>query len=490
VAAIAVVVVGQPTAAGAGATASVRPLDWPSYGHDALHSFDGQTRLTPASAHTLRLAWRFHTGDAVTATPTVAGWTVYAGSWDGYFYAVDLRTGRLRWKYRLQAQPAVIPYPGQNPRPDDSDGGLVTSSAWFEPADAGHPDLVIFGGGYTLYALDARTGALFWEHDYTGQPDLPPDPVHDGARIFSSPVVADGKVFIGVSVDGAVGYRGYIVAADLLTGDPVWELQTDADAQGQVLNDGCGDVWSSGTVLQSMGAVVFSTADCRSTDAAPMSESILALSMADGQVLWSSKPQRVDPGCDFDFGASVNAGLNSAGQPTFLGVGGKDGTYYSIDPTTGALVWSTNVVFGGSSGGFIGTTAYDGHHVYGSTALGELGSSPCEPGNPRDKAIEEPSVHAFDAATGAVVFQERLGQSFGPTTVAGGMTFTGLALDPVVEVRLARTGRLIHTIRLRAPCWSGIATAGNAIVFGTGSSEQGTDAGILAYTPYGQPPRP
>ena len=31
-------------------------------------------------------------GDAVTATPTVVGGTVYVGSWDGNFYALDLKT--------------------------------------------------------------------------------------------------------------------------------------------------------------------------------------------------------------------------------------------------------------------------------------------------------------------------------------------------------------------------------------------------------------
>ncbi len=465
-------------------------MDWPSYGYDAQHSFDGQTRLTPARAKALRLAWMFPTGDAVTATPTVVGWTVYVGSWDGYFYAVSLATGRLRWKFQLKSQPAVVPYPGQNPRPNDSDGGIVTSSAWFEPADASHPDLVIFGGGYTLYALDPRDGVPFWEHDYTGRPDLPPDPIHDGTRIFSSPVVSDGKVFFGVSVDGRVGYRGYVVSADLLTGNPVWELQTDADSQGVLLNDGCGNVWSSGTLLPSMGAVVFSTADCQSGNTAPLSEAILALSTADGHVLWSSKPQRTDPGCDFDFGATVNAGLDGAGQPVFLGVGGKDGTYYSLDPSTGALRWSTNVVFGGAAGGFIGTTAYDGAHVYGSTALGDFGGPLCDPSDPRDQPVEEPSVHAFDAASGAVLWQGRKGQSFGPTTVAGGMTFNGLAIASTLEIRSAATGMIIHRIKLRSPCWSGIATAGNAIVFGTGSSFQASQTGIMVYTPGGVRPTP
>ncbi len=188
----------------------------------------------------LAIAWQFPTGDAVTATPTVVDGTVYAGSWDGWFYAVDLETGKLRWKYQLQAQDAVTPYPGQTPRDGTSDGGLVTSSAWFEPRAAhatgrtgpARPDLVIFAGGYTLYALDAHTGALYWKHDYTGRPDQPPDPNHDGTRIFSSPVVVGGSVLFGVDTDGERASRGYAVGASLATGDPLWEYQTDVDTAG------------------------------------------------------------------------------------------------------------------------------------------------------------------------------------------------------------------------------------------------------------------
>ena len=72
---------------------SVSPWDWPGYGHDAQHTFHGRTTLTQSSVRTLQQAWFFPTGDAVTATPTVVGDTVYVGSWDDYFYAVNLRDG-------------------------------------------------------------------------------------------------------------------------------------------------------------------------------------------------------------------------------------------------------------------------------------------------------------------------------------------------------------------------------------------------------------
>ena len=187
------------------------PWDWPTYGHDAQHTFAGRTTLTEETVPSLAVAWFFRTGDAVTATPTVVDGTVYVGSWDDNFYALDLETGKVRWKYRLSDQNAVTPYPGQHHRPISSDGGLVTSSAWYQPGDGHRPDLVIFGGGYTLYALNASTGALYWRHDYTGRPGHRPDPNSDGTRIFSSPVVVGDKVLFGTDVDGQkrrAGLRG------------------------------------------------------------------------------------------------------------------------------------------------------------------------------------------------------------------------------------------------------------------------------------------
>jgi polyvinyl alcohol dehydrogenase (cytochrome) len=434
------------------------------------------------------VAWTFPTGDAVTAAPTVVGGTVYVGSWDGYFYAIALGTGQLRWKFQLDSQPAVKPVPGQSPRDSSSDGGLVTSSAWFEPAAGLQPDLVIFAGGYTLYALNALSGALVWKHAYTGLPEQPADPANDFTRIFSSPVVTGGQVIFGVDVDGEPGHRGYVVAASVQTGDPVWEFQTDANAQGQVMNDGCGNVWSSGTVIPSLGEVVFDVADC-GNDQLPSSESVLALSIGDGHLLWSYRPARVDQNCDLDFGATANAGLSPTGDAQFLGVGGKDGTYYSLDPATGLLRWSTNVVFGGTSGGFIGTTAYDGTSVYGSTALGDTGNSTvCEPANPRDTALQEPTAHAFSTQGGSVLWQASHAASFSATTVAGGMTFNCLALSDTLQVRSSRSGKLIKQLGLTAPCWSGVTTVGDAVIVGTGTAFQGSSAGVVAFTPRGRPP--
>jgi hypothetical protein len=70
------------------------------------------------------------------------------------------------------------------------------------------------------------------------------------------------------------------------------------------------------------------------------------------------------------------------------------------------------VVFGGFSGGFVATAAYDGRRVYGATAIGDFGrfagesgaSVLCNPSNPRDQQMQVPSAHSFDARTVAVVW--------------------------------------------------------------------------------------
>lgn len=480
-------------------TTTLTASDWRTYGHDAHHSFTGVSSLTPASATSLAPAWFFRTADAVTANPVVVGNTVYVGSWDGNFYAIDRATGALRWKYQLKEQPAINPSPGNTaPRDVTSDGGLVTSSAWFEPGQGTRPDLVIFGGGYTLYALVAtgsRAGTLYWSHDYTGLPEQPPAPTTDTTRIFSSPVVHQGQVIVGVSPDGESGHRGYVVSASLSTGNPIWRFETDVDNTGKILDNGCAGVWASPTLDESRGLVSFGVSDCNDQGIPPYAERVVALHATTGKVAWVFTPPRLqgvaagqDPPCDFDFGATPNLGSDpSTGKLDFLGIGGKDGTYYRLDPGTGRMVWQNNVVFGGLSGGFVGTTAYDGHQAYGATGIGDFGSASTCTHDSRDIPVQEPSMHAF-SSNGSTAWQQQGAQNLGATTTAGGMTLAGYVFGPVIQIRSAASGALLNALELPSNCFCAIAASGNAVFFGTGSPEQGIGDGVYAYTPLGTAP--
>jgi outer membrane protein assembly factor BamB len=82
------------------------------------------------------------------------------------FYAVDLKSGSLKWWFKAE-------------------GAVHT-----KPAIASN--IVYFGsfGGY-VYALDAITGRAIWEFKTTGHTYFP------AGEVTGNPVVLDGKVFVG-----------------------------------------------------------------------------------------------------------------------------------------------------------------------------------------------------------------------------------------------------------------------------------------------------
>jgi eukaryotic-like serine/threonine-protein kinase len=53
--------------------------------------------------------WRFQTGGPVLSSPAVDGGTVYFGSSDQDFYAVDQATGALKWKFHTDSAIASSP---------------------------------------------------------------------------------------------------------------------------------------------------------------------------------------------------------------------------------------------------------------------------------------------------------------------------------------------------------------------------------------------
>src|SRR5437899_3228668 len=78
---------------------------WPMYGKNLQHTFANPlSKVNPTTVSKLQLAWTFQTGDAVTASAAVVDGVVYTGSWDGFFFALDARSGRLKWRIQLDCQ--------------------------------------------------------------------------------------------------------------------------------------------------------------------------------------------------------------------------------------------------------------------------------------------------------------------------------------------------------------------------------------------------
>jgi outer membrane protein assembly factor BamB len=506
---VAALLLGAPVVAHAAAPAAgCADPSWPTFGHDAGHSFaqpDGCATIDHASVATLVPKWVVHTKDSVSASPAVVDGTLYVGSWDGLFYAVDTATGAVRWTYQVADDHAV------------AFGRIVSSAAVTDlPVKGGGAQrAIVFGGGATLHALDPQGHLL-------AEIDLDPRTAADRAaqagdpptvEIESSPVVTDLKVhggtrrvvLVGMDVHNRrdVGRTGLVALAldrsrdGTWSFEPLWKFdpessQTYAGAAGLTAGSGtglgCGGVWSSPAYDATTGLVTFGTASCSyPEDAAARglntSEAMFALDAATGELRWKYQPgtTAAEAHLDDDFGASPN--LYDIGGRRVAGEGRKDAAYYARDAATGAEVFTAKVGTPGNVstdyaiGGFLGTPAVwrDGGRaraVIGATAI----PFPQAPGDV-DSATW--AVRAIDATDGHVLWTHRLaGPSYGSTTVANGIAFVPDTFTASVQALDAATGTLLWTSPVGAPPAAAPVVVGDSLYQCGGTRE--TDAEFKA----------
>jgi outer membrane protein assembly factor BamB len=210
-----------------------------------------------------KIRWRTRIGPT-ESSPLLAGNRLYVGDWRGRVYALDARTGRVRWTFQGK--------------------GRIKGAV----AKSGNRLFVGTYDGY-LYAIRASTGKVIWR-------TRSQDRLGGRGQFYSTPAIAYGRVYIG-STDGKVysygaasgklrwsqGTGGYVYgspavsrktvyigsysdrfyALDAATGDVKWRFQAKGDISG------------SATVLN--GVVYFSTFD----------ELTYALDARNGRVLWT-----------------------------------------------------------------------------------------------------------------------------------------------------------------------------------------------------------
>ncbi len=124
------------------------------------------------------------------SAPAIDEDTVYFGSDAGIFYALDQKTGDIRWSFRIGKFP--------------ENKGILSSPAL-------HNDRVFFGAyDGTVYALKSDTGAVAWKYS-------------DADWVGSSPCIASNLnlLFVGLEF-GLWNKRGGIVALNIETGSEVW----------------------------------------------------------------------------------------------------------------------------------------------------------------------------------------------------------------------------------------------------------------------------
>lgn len=353
--------------------------------------------------------------------------------------------------WAFDAATGAVRWQHQSPPAPGATYGPIVSSAAIADVPFSATDtrrLVVFGSGPRVYALDADDGSEVWVHDASA------GVVGSPTEYESSPVVHGGLVLIGrdthdEDVSQTGGVRGGLVAIDVRTGEVRWTFEPEQDQPGT----GCGGIWSSPVVDPELGYAFVGAANCPHADSTwtPYTNAVTAVDLETGAPVWSFQPSG-PPDDDTDFGATPNLFVDSTGRQV-LGAGKKDGTYYALDPATGDLLWSTHLVDPAPNiGGFIGSPAVYGGNVFGGTAIGT------------------PSYfHSLDGASGAIRWEGGVGPTYGATAVVNGVAFNA-ALDDLLKAYDTDTGQVLWATPLSGPGSSGPAIYGDMVFIGSGTS--------------------
>ena len=397
------------------------------------HSSFVEHRISPKNASQLAVKWVFTTGGDVTATPTVEEDAVYVPDFAGNLYKIDASTGTAIWSTKISA------YTG-NPK----------SFSRNSPAIVGNEIILGDQVSATVLAIDKNTGNLLWKTVV--------DPL-SSARITSSPVVFNGRIYVGVAsrqevsslIPGFVlSFRGSVSALDLNTGAVIWTTYTVPDGYTG------GSVWGSNLAVDiDRGSLYATTGNNYSVpevvslcllgvttvesqlaclDPNDDIDGVLSLDLDDGHVKWAQRVEGADTflatciiipnagipcpnpaGHDDDFGSgpnlfSITKHDDSPGRDhsdhertDIVGAGQKSGVYWALDPDNGSVLWATQVGPGGYYGGIEWGSAVDDQRIY--VAIDDDGHAPYTLGPENITTVNAGSWAALDPDNGAILWQ-------------------------------------------------------------------------------------
>lgn len=334
----------------------------------------------------------FPESSQLRSQPTAAGGALFVGSHNGSVYALDQQTGCTRWHFKAATEVRsavtidVAPAAGQETG-DEARG----------PMGAPRVRAVFADRAANVYAVDAETGALLWRRVA--------DP-HPNAAVTGSVSAWQGRLFVPISSNDDVNsmnpkepcctHSGAVVALDAGSGEILWHTKTVPEAPKvightaigtPVLGPSGASVWNTPTIDAKRGRLYVGSGNNHSRPATDRSDSVLAMDLETGAVLWTYQAQSGDAwnaacifgtplscpdpvGPDVDFGATTV--LLEHGGRELLVAGQKAGVLHALDPETGKLVWRQRVARGGPEAGIrYGLAFRDGTLFVPSTDQGD-----------------------------------------------------------------------------------------------------------------------
>ncbi len=359
-----------------------------------------QAGLTKEQVPQLKLKWAFAYPKAQRARsqPSIGWGAVFVGSQDGTVYALDLKSGCMRWSFRASAE--------------------VRTAIVADPAT----ERLYFGDVLArMYAVDAMTGKLIWKTKVDE---------HSNATITGSPTLGGGQLFVPVSsleVTAAADpnyacctFRGSVVALNAKIGSVNWQhysvtkpgvIQGKTKAGTDIIGPSGAPIWNSPSFDPNTNRVYFGSGENYSSPADGNSDAIFAVNATTGKRIWISQLTKGDAwnvGCmigndncpkengpDLDVAASVLVAPIGGGKKMIV-AGQKSGAVYGLDPDTGRPIWKTVLGHGGTQGGIHFGMAAQGRLVY--VPINDMEDT--RDGRAYDAKLRGAGVHAIDAANG------------------------------------------------------------------------------------------
>ena len=323
--------------------ASAQTTDWPVYGGDMSNTrYSTLDKITPANVGKLKVAWALQLGSlrSQESTPVVIGDTLYVTSSHGpkNVFAVDARTGAVRWRYSPEVPPGIDQFACCDV---NSRGVAYANGKVFFGRLDGH-----------LVALDAKTGKELWKSqiiDFT-----------QGSVITSPPTIVKNLVVTGFG-GGEYGARGFIAALEQDTGKEVWRFWT-TPGPGEPGNEtwkgdswklGGGTAWGVGSYDPKLNLLYYGTsnpspwgASVRGPDTSEYGQftnlytsTTVALNPDTGKLAWHYQSTPHDA-WDYDgINELVLTDLSIDGRMTPVALkADRNGFFYVINRQTGKLI--------------------------------------------------------------------------------------------------------------------------------------------------------
>ena len=441
---------------------------WGYYGGDeGGQRYSSARQITPANVATLKPAWTYVTGDlaskgaairrsAFENTPILAGGRLYVCSPFNEVSALDPGTGRAWWRYDARIDPRI-----HYPNSFNCRGVAYWRNPAAPPRTPCAERVFMNTNDRRLIALDAATGRLCASFGHGGVADAMPGAQlgrPGEAQITSPPVVADGTVIVGSSIDDNQRVRetsGAVHAFDAVTGALKWSFDPLAGAGPRVIA-GAANVWAPMSVDPVLGLVYLPT-----TSPSPdfygvlrpgnngHADSVVALHARTGVLAWSFQVTHHDL-WDYDLPAQPTlATVTYQGRtvPALLQTT-KQGLLFTLDRATGQPlipVVERKVPQGGMPGEALSPTQPF------PVAPPSLAPNRIRPDDafgltPWDRAACRRQI-AGARNEGLYTPPSTQGTILYPFT-GGGSNWGGLAFDPGHDIAYVNTSSAIHKVTL------------------------------------------